>query len=98
MRRRRYAKPASAVTVVTERLTIKRVLEGRMGCDLTPSFEVYVDDELVGFSSRKWIALGIGRAIEAGHIERTGDTTSRYIGWLAKNDRATFDRLPQSIC
>jgi hypothetical protein len=68
-----------------------------MGADQVASFEVYVDGQLVGFSPRKWIALGIGRAIEAGHIERSGDTTSRWIGWLAKNDRATFDRLPERI-
>ena len=56
---------------------IEKIYEGRMGNTLRPVFEVYVDNVLVGFAERKWLARAIGDAIVAGHISATGDTTMR---------------------
>jgi hypothetical protein len=48
---------------------------------------------LVGFHGRKWAALAIGQAVEAGHIGPDGDTEMAFLKWAVDNDRATFERL-----
>ena len=72
---------------------IKIEWEGRMGFDQTKTYDVYVDGELVGFSKRKWLAKAIAEAIDAGHIERTGDTTGRYAMWASLHAPKQFERM-----
>lgn len=77
-------------------LQIKKVYEGRMGTNLRPVFEIYVNGELVGFAKLKWLATAIGDAIVAGHIEASGDTTMRFAIWARDNAPALFDRMPEN--
>ncbi len=76
---------------------LKRIMEGKCGNDFTPAWEVYVDGEIVGYAKQKWLAKAIGEAIVAGHIEKTGDTTGRFMIWASVNDREAFDRMPENI-
>lgn len=73
------------------RLFLKKLMEGRMGTNLTPVWGV-----LVGFAKRKWLAEAIGQAIISGHIPADGDTTTRLAQWAAANDRALFERIERS--
>lgn len=72
---------------------IKKEWQGRMGTNLTTTYEVYVDGEIVGFAKQKWLATAIGEAIVAGHIEATGDTTARFSNWAYTNAPDVFDRI-----
>jgi len=72
---------------------IKVEWEGRMGFNQTKTYEIYVDGELVGFSKRKWLAKAIAEAIDAGHIEGSGDTTARYSLYAFTNAPANFERM-----
>lgn len=77
-------------------MEIKKVMEGRMGTNLRPTFEIYINGELVGFAKQKWLATAIGEAIVAGHIEASGDTTMRFAIWASTNAPALFDRMPEN--
>ncbi len=72
-----------------------KVWEGRMGNDLTPTYEVWLNGELVGFAKRKWLAQAIFDAIRAGHIEGTGDTTMRFAKWASENAPDLYNRMPE---
>jgi len=78
-------------------IEIKKVWEGRMGFNQVPVYEGYVNGNLVVFSRLKWLSRKVAEAVEAGHIEGTGDTVARFAMWAGKNDRASFDRMPESI-
>ena len=74
-------------------VTIKKVWEGRCGMTLVPYFETYVDGNLVGGGSRKWLAIEIGNAVAAGSIGSDGDTEMALIKWARDNNPALFSRL-----
>lgn len=75
------------------RIEIKKVWEGRMGFNLTPTFEIYLDGELVGFNKRRWLAEQIGNAVVDGRIPATGDTTAAFEKWAFVNAPEVFNRL-----
>jgi len=77
-------------------IDIKRVMEGRMGNDFTPAYDVYVDGAMVGYAKRLWLAKAIGAAVAEGRIESTGDTTGRLADWAYKNDLALYERICKS--
>jgi hypothetical protein len=76
---------------------IEKAWEGRMGFSQTARFDVYVNDKLVGSSTRKWLARAIGEAVVAGHISGDGDTTMAFAKWAAVHDREALDRMPERI-
>lgn len=75
------------------KVEIKKVWAGRMGNDLRPAWETYIDGVIVGGSPRKWIAVAIGNAIEAGQIGADGDTEMALIKWARDNDPALLTRF-----
>lgn len=72
---------------------LRKVWEGRMGNNLTTSWEVWINGEIVGGDKRKWLACAVGEAIVSGKIEAAGDTTSRFADWAYTNAPAVFDRM-----
>ena len=56
-------------------------------------FELYVDGESLATVKRKWLAVEIARAIEAGQIEKTGYVQGRFEQWAYLNARELFNRI-----
>lgn len=79
-------------------IEIRKEWEGRMGNDMTPSFDGYVDGVLVVIGlKRKWLTKAVCEAIVRGDIESSGDTVARFSKWAMNNDRAAFERMPERI-
>lgn len=81
---------------------IKRVMTGKMGNNFRPYYEIYVDGNLVGGAARKWVATEIAKAIEAGHMKATGDTTLGWLHYLGANPevyrvlKPRLEKLPEN--
>jgi len=72
---------------------VKPVVQCKMGNNPVVAFDLYVDGELLATVKRKWLAIEIGRAIEAGLIEKTGDVQSRFETWAFTNAPKLFNRI-----
>jgi len=75
------------------KVEVKPVVECKMGNNPVTVFELYVDGESLATVKRKWLAVEIARAIEAGQIEKTGDVQSRFAQWAYLNARELFNRI-----
>ena len=75
------------------KIEVKPVSECKMGNNPVTAYDLYVDGEVIATVNRKWLAVEIGRAIEAGLIEKTGDVQRRFEQWAYTNAPKLFNRI-----